>query len=102
DRIREAKATGLRNLPSHNFATNAAWLETILAAIDLIAWTQTVCFADIPELAHCEIHTFRYRVLHTAARLARTGRQLRLRLDRTWRWTTQIAAGFDRLRAAFT
>lgn len=101
DRIREAKATGLRNLPSWSFAINAAWLEAVLAATDLVAWTQAVCFADTPSLARCEIHTFRYRVLHTAARLARTGRQLRLRLDRTWRWAAAIAAGFGRLRAAF-
>lgn len=27
--------------------------------------------------------------------------QLRLRIDKTWRWAAQIAEGFDRLRAAF-
>lgn len=102
DRIREAKATGMRNLPSKHASLNAAWLETVLTATDLIAWTQTVCFADTPELGRCEIATFRYRVLHTAARLTRTARQLRLRIDRTWRWATQIAAGFHRLRVTFT
>jgi hypothetical protein len=35
DRIRELKATGLRNLPCHSFWANAAWLEIILAAADL-------------------------------------------------------------------
>jgi hypothetical protein len=101
DRIREAKATGLRNLPCRGFATNAAWLQAVLTAIDLIAWTKLICFADIPSLARCEIATFRYRVLHVAARLTHGGRKLRVRIDATWRWATHIATGFHRLRAAF-
>jgi hypothetical protein len=36
-RIRQAKATGLRNLPCHRSDANAAWLEIILAATDLVA-----------------------------------------------------------------
>lgn len=102
DRIREAKATGLRNLPCKEFNENAAWLETVLTAVDLICWTKQICFADVPELARCEIAAFRYRVLHVAARLTRGARQLHLRVDATWRWAVQIAEGFHRLRAAFT
>ena len=79
-----------------------AWLEVVLTAVDLVCWTKLICFADIPELARCEIATFRYRVLHVAARLTRGARQIRLRIDKTWRWATQIADGFHRLRAAFT
>ena len=37
DRIRQAKATGLRNLPSRSFSENAAWLQVVLMATDLIA-----------------------------------------------------------------
>jgi hypothetical protein len=44
DRIRQAKATGLRNLPCHRAEANAAWLETILAATDLVAWTKLIDF----------------------------------------------------------
>ena len=33
DRIREAKATGLRNLPCRGFAENAAWLQAVLVAV---------------------------------------------------------------------
>lgn len=101
DRIREAKATGLRNLPCRGASENAAWLETVLTAVDLVCWTKLVCFADVPELSRCEIHAFRYRVLHVAARLTRSSRQLRLRIDKTWRWAAHIAEGFHRLRAAF-
>jgi len=102
DRIREAKATGLRNLPCRAFNENQAWLEVVLTAVDLVCWTKKVCFADIPALARCEIHAFRYRVLHVAARITRGARQVRLRIDKTWRWATHIAEGFHRLRAAFT
>lgn len=101
DRIREAKATGLRNLPCREAAENAAWLEAVLTATDLIAWTQLICFQDIPTLARCEIATFRYRVLHVAARITRSARATRLRMDATWRWAIHIAKAFTRLRTAF-
>ena len=32
DRVRQAKATGLPNLPFHSFQANSAWLEIIMAA----------------------------------------------------------------------
>jgi Transposase DDE domain group 1 len=102
DRIREAKATGLRNLPCRAWNENNAWLQVVLTAVDLVAWTQLVAFGHAPELARCEIATFRYRVLHVAARLTRSARQLHLRIDKHWRWATQIAEAFTRLRAAFT
>jgi len=102
DRIREAKATGLRNLPFNSFDANAAWLEIIMAATDLVAWTKLIGFTDHPDLARCEIGTFRYRILHVAARLTRGARQLRLRIDSTWRWANAIATAWTRIRAAFT
>jgi hypothetical protein len=101
DRIREAKATGLRNFPCFAASENEAWLQVVLTAVDLIAWTKTIAFAHVPELARCEIAAFRYRVLHVAARLTRGARQVRLRIDKTWRWATHIAEGFTRIRAAF-
>ena len=101
DRIREAKATGLRNLPCHRADANTAWLEIILAATDLVAWTKLIGFVEPPDRAKCQIATFRYRVLHVAARITRGARQIRLRIDATWRWAATIAHGWQRLRAAF-
>ena len=101
DRIRQAKASGLANLPCHVFQSNAAWLEIVLTAADLVAWAQLIAFTDTPQLARCEINAFRYRVLHVAARITRSARQLRLRIDATWRWATAIATAWHRLRAAF-
>ncbi|MGO8966247.1 IS1380 family transposase [Mycobacterium sp.] len=102
DRIRQAKATGLRNLPFNAFQANAAWLEIIMAATDLIAWTKLIGFTDHPKLARCEIDTFRYRVCHVAARITRGARQIRLRIDATWRWAHALATAWQTIRAAFT
>ncbi|HZD69101.1 MAG TPA: IS1380 family transposase [Actinomycetes bacterium] len=102
DRIREGKDTGLARFPCFGWAENNAWLQVVLTAIDLVTWTQLIAFDHAPALARCEINTFRYRVLHVAARITRGGRQVRLRIDKTWRWAVQIAEGFHRLRAAFT
>jgi len=102
DRIRQAKATGLRNLPCRAWNENAAWLQVVLMATDLIAWTKLIAFTDQPTLARCEIAAFRYAVLHVAARITHGARQVRLRIDKTWAWATAIATGWGRIRTAFT
>lgn len=101
DRIRQAKVTGLGKMPSRHYAENQAWLQVVMIAADLIAWTKLIGFRDDPELARCEINTFRHRVLHVAARVTRNARRLHLRIDATWRWATAIAAAYHRIRAAF-
>jgi Transposase DDE domain group 1 len=98
DRIRCQKANGLRNLPCRGYAQNKVWLELSLAAADLLTWAQALCFEA--ALARCEPAAFRYRVLAVAARLVRTGRTWRLRLDKDWPWATHLATAFSRLRAA--
>jgi hypothetical protein len=101
DRIREAKAAGLRNMPCRGFDENAAWLETLLTATDLVCWTKLLGFRHTPALAHAEIATFRNQVLHVAARITRSSRHIRLRIDQTWRWATEIAQAWLTIRAAF-
>jgi hypothetical protein len=101
DRIRQAKATGLRNLPCHRADANAAWLEIIMSATDLVALSKLIGFTEHPDLATCEIDTFCYRVLHVAARITRGARQTRLRIDATWRWAAPISQAWQRLRGAF-
>ncbi|WP_240355563.1 IS1380 family transposase [Mycobacterium bourgelatii] len=101
DRIRELKATGLRNLPCQAFDANAAWLEIVLAAADLVTWCQLIGFTGHPGLTRAEIATFRYRVLHVAARITRGARRTRLRIDATWRWAAAIATAWQHIRTAF-
>ncbi|HET9314156.1 MAG TPA: IS1380 family transposase [Vicinamibacteria bacterium] len=97
DRVRVAKQTGLANLPFRDFDRNQVWLELSLIAQDLIAWTQRLALND--ELAVCEPKTLRYRLLHTAARLAFHARRATLRLARSWPWAHALAAAFARLAA---
>ncbi len=101
DRIHQAKAAGVRNVPCKEVAENDVWLELVLAAQDLACWSKLICFSDDPELSGCEIATFRYRILHMAARLTRSGRVTSLRLDKARTWAKQLALAFTRLRAAF-
>jgi hypothetical protein len=98
DRIRCAKASGLRNLPCKSYQLNKVWLELVLTAGDLLSWTQALCLDG--NLAHCEPAALRYRLLHVAARLVRTGRRWHLKIDRDWPWATHLATAFTRLRAA--
>jgi Transposase DDE domain group 1 len=101
DRIRQAKAAGLRNLPCYDAPENHAWLEVVLAGADLVCWSKLICFADDPVIARCEIDAFRYKILHIAARLTRGGHQVHLRLDQRWGWSRTLALAFTRLRTAF-
>jgi Transposase DDE domain group 1 len=98
DRIRCAKATGLRNLPCRGYEQNKVWLELALTAADLLTWTQALCLDG--ELARCEPAALRYRLMHVAARLVRTAHTWHLKIDKDWPWATHLATAFARLRGA--
>jgi hypothetical protein len=97
DRIRCAKDTGLRRLPSREFAINAAWCTAAAIAVDLIAWLQLLALHG--DLATAEPKRLRYRILHTAARLTRGQRRRWLRIHSRWPWADQITAAFARIAA---
>jgi hypothetical protein len=97
DHIRNDKDTGLRNLPFRDFEHNRVWLQLVLIAHDLIAWTQRLLLTG--ELARAEPKRLRYRLLHVAARLAFHARSARLRLQASRAWATDLAAAFARLKA---
>ncbi len=97
DRIRAAKDCGLTNLPFRDFDANAVWLELVLCAQELLFCCQTLCLDG--ELARCEPKRLRYRLLHTAGRLAFHARRGLLRLPATWPWAGELAAAFARLAA---
>jgi hypothetical protein len=97
DRIRAAKDCGLTNLPFRDFDANAVWLELVLCAQDLLFMTQTLCLDG--DIARAEPKRLRYRLLHTAGRLAFHARRAVLRLPRAWPWASELAAAFTRLAA---
>jgi Transposase DDE domain group 1 len=94
--ICDTKATGLANLPSHSFQINHAWLHLVLVAHDLLAWTRLLTLADT-TLADAEPKRLRYCLLHTAARLTRTGRRTTCRLAENWPWTSDLVDAFNRV-----
>jgi hypothetical protein len=96
DRIRCAKDTGLRNLPFPDFANNACWVELVLMAQDLMAFTQGLVLDD--DMAKAEPKRLRYTLLHAAGRITTTGRRATLHLQSEWPWTRQLADAFTKLR----
>jgi hypothetical protein len=97
DRIRGAKASGLRNLPFWGFAANDAWLTLVCVAQTLVCWAQALLLSGDCKLA--EPKTLRYRLWHVAGRIVRHARRLIVRLDRAWPWAADLVTAFARLRA---
>jgi Transposase DDE domain group 1 len=97
DRVRCGKDMGLRNLPFREFAPNEVWFELSLIAQDLVAWTKRLALDG--ELARAEPKRLRYRLLHQAGRIARSGRRVKLRLERSWPWAQALVAASERIRA---
>lgn len=95
NRIKNLKDCGLERMPFTSFTANAAWMEMVLAAADLLAWAQTLLFTG--ELAVAEPRTFRYRILHIAGRLIRRARRTWLRLPEHWPWATDLLDAYRRL-----
>ncbi|MFH5211389.1 IS1380 family transposase [Antrihabitans sp. NCIMB 15449] len=79
DRIRNAKDTGLQNLPLYGFDQNQIWCAIVALASELTAWMQMLAFTDHPA-RRWEPKRLRLRLFSTAARLSRHARQTRLRL----------------------
>jgi len=97
DCVRTGKDTGIGKLPSHRFALNQAWLAAALIAAALLAWLRLLALDG--NLAKAEPKTLRYRILHAAARLTRSGRRRRLKIAATWPWAPAIVTAWDRIAA---
>jgi hypothetical protein len=97
DCVRTGKDTGIGKFPSHAFALNQAWLAAALIAATLLAWLRMLAL-DGP-LAKAEPKTLRYRILHAAARLARSGRRRHLKIAATWPWAPAIITAWNRITA---
>ncbi|MGW0077726.1 IS1380 family transposase [Streptomyces cellulosae] len=95
DRIRAARATGLRNLPLHHTAQNKVWLEIVQIALDLLAWMPMLALTGQARLF--EPRRLQFRLFSAAAQLVTTGRRRILRLARHWPWTDEITGALERL-----
>jgi hypothetical protein len=97
NRIKNAKDCGLERMPFTSFDANAAWMEMVLAACDLLVWCQQLLLNG--ELAVAEPRTLRYRLLHVAGRLVHQARQVWLRLPDHWPWTGDLIDAYRHLAA---
>ncbi len=95
DRIRTARATGLRNLPLKRTAQNKVWLEIVQIALDLLAWMPMLALTGEARL--WAPRRLRLRLFSAAGQLVTTGRRWFLRLARHWPWTRHITVGLERL-----
>ncbi|MGK5448002.1 IS1380 family transposase [Streptomyces radiopugnans] len=95
DRIRAARATGLRNLPLHGTAQNTVWLEIVQLALDLLAWMPLLALTGQARL--WEPRRLRLRLFSAAGQLVTTGRRRILRLAAHWLWTGEITGALERL-----
>ena len=97
DRIRGAKDTGARNLPCETFERNNVWLQLVMMAQDLMVWTQALTLDG--KLRRAEPATLRYMLLHAPARIVRSGRRVKLKIQHDWPWAAHLVAAFRRLDA---
>ena len=68
-----------------------------MTAAALLAWLRLLAL-DGP-LAKTEPKTLRYRILHAAAQLTRSGRRRYLKIATTWPWAPAIVTAWDRITA---
>jgi hypothetical protein len=97
DRIRNAKDTGLRNLPLHGYDQNQIWCQIVALACELLAWTAMLALTGTAR--RWEPKRLRLRLFSSAGRIVRGGRRIRLRLAARWPWSSQISAATSRLHA---
>lgn len=82
DRIRAARATGLRNLPLHDSAQDQIWREIVQLAVDLLAWMPMLALTG--KGRRWEPRRLRLRLFSAAAQLVTTTRRQYLRFANHW------------------
>jgi hypothetical protein len=96
DRIRNAKDTGLTNLPLHDFDQNRIWCALVQLAMDLTAWLQTLALHEHPA-RRWEPKRIRLRLFSIAARITSHARKTRLRLAAHAPWADLLTETLTRL-----
>jgi hypothetical protein len=98
DRIRNAKHTGLENLPLHDFSQNQIWVAVVMLATELTAWMQMLALAGT-DARVWEPKRLRLRLFSIAGRIARRSRRTWLRLSAHAPFGHLITTGLHRLNA---
>jgi hypothetical protein len=90
DRIRNAKDTGLTNLPLHEFTQNQIWCAIVALAVELIAWMQMLSLTG-HDARRWEPKRLRLRLFSVAGRFATHGRTHHLHLSAHAPWADLLA-----------
>jgi hypothetical protein len=96
DRIRNAKDTGLRNLPLHDLSQNEIWVAVTMLATELTAWMQMLALTAT-DARVWEPKRLRLRLFAIAGRIARRSRRTRLQLSAHAPFGYLITTGLARL-----
>jgi len=96
DRIRNAKDTGLRNLPLHDFSQNQIWVAVTMLAAELNTWMQMLALTGT-DARVWEPKRLRLRLFSIAGRITRRSRRTRLQLSAHAPFGHLITAGLARL-----
>ncbi len=81
----DLKRSALAHLPSGTFTANAAWLVLAVIAFNLTRAAATISGAG---LAKATTATIRRKLIAIPARVASSGRRIRLHLPEAWPWET--------------
>jgi hypothetical protein len=87
----DMKGSALAHLPSGIFTANAAWLVLAVIAFNL---TRTAATLAGSALAKATTATIRRKIITIPARVASSGRRIRLHLPHAWPWQTTWTALF--------
>jgi Transposase DDE domain group 1 len=98
DRIRNAKDTGLTNLPLHDLNQNRIWCALVALACELTAWAQLLALGEHPA-SRWEPKRLRLRIFSIAGRLARSARRTVLHLPAHAPWAGLLLQALTTLRA---
>jgi len=97
DRIRNAKDTGLVNLPLHGFGANRIWCQIVALACDLLAWMGLLAHPQA-QARRWEPKKLRHRLFAIPATLARSGRRVILHVSDRQPWVDTVVAAVGVLR----
>ena len=97
DRIRNAKDTGLANLPLHGFDQNRIWCQIVALAGEITAWMGLLAHPD-HQARRWEPKRLRYRLFTIPATLARRSRRTLVHVSARHHWSGLVEAAINTLR----
>jgi len=98
DRIRNAKDTGMRNLPLKDFAQNRIWIAVVQLATELTTWMQMLALTGT-DARRWEPKRLRLRLFSVAGTIARKSRRVWLHLSGHAPHRRLFTTGLARLHA---